>query len=127
MWQDYGYEQTQGSTMITPGSQWVSVVSQGANPYVNTYNNQPLVGMVRYNASLSCLEIYDGSTWHARNDNAMVDLSQDAKELLEWARQQRARQAKIDQLMERHPGLKDLHERFEVMLRLVQEEHNDPR
>ena len=113
--------------MITSGSQWVSVVSQGSKPYINTYNSQPLVGMVRYNASLSFLEIYDGSTWHARNDDAMVDLSQDAKDLLEWARQQRAQQVKIDQLMEQHPGLKDLHERFEVMLRLVQEERNDPR
>lgn len=110
--------------MISAGSEWIQAVDLGVNPYINVYNNQPLIGAVRWNPSSSCLEIYDGGTWHMKTDNAVVDLSEDAKRILEWARLQKIQQEKIDQLMEKHPGLKDLHQRFEVMLRLVQDDKN---
>lgn len=110
--------------MISAGSEWVQAVTTGSIPYINSYTNQPLCGMVRWNPNLSHLEVYDGTTWHMKTDNAVVDLSEDAKRILEWARLQKIQQEKIDQLMEKHPGLKDLHQRFEVMLRLVQEDKN---
>jgi hypothetical protein len=112
--------------MLTSGSSWVNVATTGSNPHINAYSSQPLMGAVRWNPGTSCLEIYDGSTWHMKRDDAVIDLSSEAKELLEWARTRRREEQHLESLMAQHPGLRDLHERFRVMLALVQKEPNGP-
>ena len=113
--------------MITTGSSWVTATQTSPNLYIYHASNQGLVGAVRWNPSSSCLEIYDGSNWHTKQDDSVVDLSAEAKELLEWARTRRHEEQHLESLMAQHPGLRDLHERFQVMLNLVQksQEHTD--
>ena len=50
-----------------------------------------------------------------------MDLSNETKVTLDWARQKMQEEQRLEQLMAQHPGLRDLHDRFEVMLRLVQQ------
>ena len=113
--------------MITAGSTHVVVIPYTARPFVNMYGGALNVGAVRYNPGSSCMEIWDGTAWQPFRDDSSVDLSNETKATLDWARQKMQEEQRLDQLMALHPGLRDLHERFEVMLRLVQKENNDAR
>ena len=107
--------------MITAGSSHVVVMPYTARPYVNMYSGALNVGAVRYNPSTSCMEVYDGNAWQQYRDDSTVDLSNETKSTLDWARQKMQEEQRLEQLMAQHPGLRDLHDRFEVMLRLVQQ------
>jgi len=111
--------------MLTAGSVWVTVGHTGTTPYFNIQNNQLLLGQVRWNPNLQCLEVYDGTVWHPKRDVTTVDLSSEAKELMEWIRVRRQREQQIDELVASHPALRDLHEQFEMMLKLVQQDEKD--
>lgn len=106
--------------MITSNSgRWLHVV-HNATPYVNNYSGTPGAGMVRYNTNLSCLEVTDGMNWHQFRPGATIDLSADAQNALSWAYAKMQEERRLEDLMSQHPGLRDLHERFRVMLALVQ-------
>lgn len=100
---------------------WVNVQpSSTTMPYVNT--SQPLAGMLRMNAGMNRIEVYDGSNWQSFGSDAHVDLSENAKEVLRWAQDKMREEAELKKLMEKHPGLKDLQEKFEMMKILCKEE-----
>ena len=107
--------------MITAGSSHVVVLPYTARPYVNMYSGALILGAVRYNPGAACMEIWDGASWQQFRDDSSVDLSNEAKDVLEWARQKMQEEQRLEHLMAQHPGLRDLHDRFEVMLRLVQQ------
>ena len=108
---------------IYGNSQWLDVQTyQGNKPYINT--TQPIAGMVRYNIhNGGCMEVYDGSTWQPfANGSANIDLNQDTKRILEWAEKKMHEDQKLKELLARHPGLKDLNDKFEMMKVLCMEE-----
>jgi len=107
--------------MITSNTsgRWMHVMPAIA-PQINAYSNSLSVGQLRYNPSYSCMEIYDGFSWQQYRIGATIDLSSDAQQTLEWAYNKMLEEKRLNSLMEKHPGLCDLHERFEVMLALVQ-------
>lgn len=111
---------------IHGGSEWVNVHGYSGNtPYINT--SQPSTGMLRMHPFSGRLEVYDGSTWHEiANGQAEVDLSLTAKETLTWAREKMIADKRLQVLMEQHPGLKELHDKFEVMRLLCEQgEHTN--
>lgn len=76
-------------------------------PYVNM--NNPSAGMMRYNGNNQNMEVYDGSSWMTISGNSsMVDLNNDAKELLEWARAKRMEEDYLKREAECNPTIKDL-------------------
>lgn len=97
-------------------------VSQSGSiiPYVMP-NNNPVTGMVRvYNSGV---QVFDGQNWvNWAPSYPQVGLDADTCELLAWCKQQRQKQAQLETLMQQHPGLRDLHDRFEVMRRLCEQE-----
>lgn len=100
---------------------WINVQSAGTSmPYVNT--SQPMAGMLRINPNMNRVEVYDGINWQGFGNDAHVDLSESAKEVLRWAQDKMKEEKELTELMEKHPGLKDLHDKFEVMKALCQEE-----
>lgn len=90
------------------GGQYIDVMSGNSSyPYVNMSN--PSAGMMRYNGNNQSLEVYDGSSWMTISGNySKVDLNNDAKELLEWARAKRAEENYLKNEAERNPTIKDL-------------------
>ena len=114
--------------MITSNNsgRWMHVIPSATTPYINSYSGQPGAGMVRWNNNNNCLEITDGMSWHQYRPSATIDLSSDAQNALAWAYAKMQEEAQLEQLMDQHPGLKDCHDRFQVMLRLVQRESNEP-
>jgi hypothetical protein len=108
---------------IHGNSQWLNVETYNGNkPYINT--TQPIAGMVRYNThNGGGMEVYDGGTWQTiANGSANIDLSEDTKRILEWAEKKMQEDQKLKELLARHPGLKDLNDKFEMMKALCMEE-----
>ena len=53
----------------------------------------------------------------------MLDMS--TLSAIEWVQKKMSEEAKLNELCQEHPGLKDLKEKYEIMLALVQEHEND--
>lgn len=109
-----------GITSISPSVQ----VSGGASfgPYISP--GAVSAGMVRYNNN--DLEVYNGISWLRLSGTVTtVGLSGEAEAAIAWASQQRQEQARLRELMEKHPGLKAAYEQFEIMKILVTQEHKE--
>jgi hypothetical protein len=109
---------------IYGNSNWLNVqMYPGNKPYVNT--TQPVAGLIRYNSNSNggCIEVYDGTSWQQMgNGSANIDLNEHAKEILAWAEKKMHEERKLKEMMDRHPGLKELHNKFEMMRVLCMEE-----
>lgn len=90
------------------GGQYINVMGGSSSyPYVNMSN--PSVGMIRYNGNNQNFEVYDGSSWMTLSGNyTTVDLNDDAKELIEWARAKRAEENYYKQKYKDNPAIQDL-------------------
>lgn len=104
------------------------------SPYLhvqNGYNGVPPIspgaqsaGMLRYNTSSNSIEVYNGVAWFGVDTNIQLNLSEAAHSALTWVETKMREEARLQDLMSRHPGLKDLHEKFEIMKILCQQEEN---
>jgi hypothetical protein len=108
-------------------------INGGAHILVsNGYSHTPSIspgaqsaGMVRYNANMHCLEVYDGTGWQPiGNASPTVELSPLARQAVDWAVRKQQEEDELQALMKQHPGLKDLHDKLEIMKILCQEEEN---
>ncbi len=94
-----------------------------AVPYINQNTTNPMTGMMRVWGS--DLQTFDGSSWLNMNSSyATVSLDSELQVLLNWGRRKMLEEQDLQSLMEKHPGLKDTKDRYEVMLALVRE-HKD--
>jgi len=98
----------------------MSVYGPSQRPYISPGSMS--AGMVRYNSGSAILEVYDGNAWLALSGSAEVGLSPEAQQVLDWAYRKMKEDEQLEMLMEKHPGLKDLHEKFTVMKALVAED-----
>lgn len=104
----------------SPYVQVVGGVSFG--PYISP--GAVSAGMVRYHNNE--LEVYDGISWLKLTGSVTtVGLSGEAEAAITWASQQRQEQARLTELMAKHPGLRAAYEQFEIMKILVTEEHKE--
>lgn len=113
------------------------VVVGGGNtslPYVNMSNNyngngNPMQGMMRINGT--DIQVFDGSTWmNLASSYATVELDASTQSILQWARDQRDKQFKREQLMKTNPALQKAMEaieraeaNFDLLAKFV--EHDD--
>lgn len=96
----------------------------------NTYSNIPNIspgaqsaGIVRYNPNMQAMEVYDGQGWQQIGGAyPTIDLAPASREALEWAVRKQHEERNLRHMMERHPGLRELHDKFEMMKILCQEE-----
>ena len=87
-------------------------------PYINQNTINPMTGMVRVWGS--DMQVFDGTSWLNMNSSyATVSLDPELQVLLDWVRRKMVEEQDLQSLMEKHPGLKDAKDRFEVMLALV--------
>jgi hypothetical protein len=104
-----------------------TVVSGGSvsYPYVPTNSNNPIQGMLRLNNQ--DMQVFDGSSWITVGASyASVDLDADTQTLLEWARDERARQNLRAERIRNNPALKKAYEaiqraeeNFDILDRIV--------
>lgn len=103
----------------------LNVNVSGSVPYIAAGTAVPMLGMVRWNPSRGCMEVYDGTAWHAYAQNLTVDLSPDVESTVRWAQRKQAEEEELDELCRKHPGLQASREQFELMRALVQKENQN--
>ena len=113
---------------ITSNSSWLTVQNGSTSNYINNYSGAQGVGNMRFNTSNQNMEVFDGNNWMQLNmAYASVDLSNDAQQLLEWARKERNRQWEREAKMKNNPALqkawesiKRAEENFELIYKFVE-------
>jgi hypothetical protein len=79
-------------------------------------------GMLRWNTSSNSIEVYNGVAWFSVDTTTDVFLSPIAQQAMDWSIKKMEEDLRLQSLMDRHPGLKELNDKFEMMKVLCQEE-----
>lgn len=95
---------------------------------VNQYNNYSsgggnAAGSIRWSASSKSLETWDGFSWMPIGGNVDVSLTIEAQELLEWAREERSRQRRLEEKAKTNDTIRNALDRCrtaEEQLRIVE-------
>jgi hypothetical protein len=96
-------------------------------PYISSPGSVN-AGQLRYNVNNNNLEVWDGVTWKEISNNyTSIGLNAEAEVLLDWARVKRDEDLKLKSLVEAHPGVRDLKEKLDILVALVQKEHDGTR
>ena len=107
---------------IAPGY-GITVTGSYGQPYISP--GAQSAGMTRYNTSTQNLEVYDGNAWLTMSNSAQISLDTETTEILNWARKKMQEESKLEDLMHRHPGLRDLYEKFELMKALCSKDEDN--
>ena len=109
------------------------VVSNGGSsyPYISGNMNNPMTGMIRLSGQ--DFQVFDGTTWITLGGSySQVDLSADAQSLLQWAKQERDKQLKREQLIKDNPALQKAFEaiqraeaNFDLLKKFVEHDHDN--
>ena len=87
-----------GAVMVSGGDTSV--------PYINQNNTNPMQGMMRVWGS--DMQVFDGSNWMTMSTSyATVKLTPDIEELLNWARQKRDEESRLQELSKQYPAVAD--------------------
>ena len=97
----------------------------------NGYVSQPYIspgsqsaGMVRWNTTLNCLEVYDGIAWRSLMSNDVsIDFSGAMKSKLEYIDKIIAREQKIEELAKNFPAIDKARQNLDILVKLVENEH----
>jgi len=93
---------------INSGGKYITVTggSPGSN-YINLYAGLQGIGNLRFNATNQNIEVWDGNGWTAlQTPYATVELDHEAISLLDWAKEKRAEEWKIKELIKTNPAVK---------------------
>ena len=102
-------------------------VSGGSSPGVYVSPNSVGSGHLRWNSNANEIEVNDGVTWRTLGSNStFIGLSSDAQDAIAWALHKMQQEKKIDQLCEQHPGIADLKQKLDLMIKLVQDHADKP-
>ena len=108
---------------VTGNYTYIGVQStSGSMPYISP--GTPSAGMVRYNVQSQCLEVYDGTaSWYRIGSDVSVDLSPNAKAVIDWAGKKIDEERRWKEMAEKNPAIKDAYDKFkqaEEQLKIVE-------
>ena len=90
-------------------SPYLTVSGGTSSTYVNGYSGAQGVGNMRYNTSMQKVEVFDGANWISLNMGLVsIGLSGEAESLINWAREKRNEEYRLQSLAEKHPAINDL-------------------
>lgn len=113
-----------GGVVVSGGNTSMPYVSMSSGPSGN-----PLQGMLRINGN--DMQVFDGGSWvNISTSYATVELTGETQAILQWAREERDKQAKRQRLVESNAALKKAWEaikraeaNFDIIEKFVE---NDP-
>lgn len=109
------------SGLASSGSITISGGTTGM-PYISSNPNNPIQGMIRINGTN--IEAFDGSVWIAVNTScASIELSDETEALLDWAREKRTEEQRLQDMMDKYPALKKAKDNFDILLNLVKDDY----
>jgi len=83
-----------------------------------------LACQVRYNFNLNQMEIFDGNAWQVFKFDINVGFDTESTEVLNWAREHRAEQKRLQELCKEYPSIADIKEKLDLMVALVKEKED---
>lgn len=95
--------------------------------YVPSYSmSNAYAGTMRYNTSNQCLEVFDGNgSWQVMSMAwPTVELNMSTQEAIVWCQKKMAEEKQLEALAAKHPGVKDLKEKLDLMVKLVGSEND---
>jgi len=88
--------------------QYLVVYTNTASNYINNYSGSQGVGNLRFNTSNQTMEVYDGQAWQIlKMGESSVSLTPDAVDALDWAKQKRQEERKLQELSKQYPAVAD--------------------
>jgi hypothetical protein len=73
---------------------------------------------------MNCIEVNDGNSWKPLGASfASVGLTAETETLLDWAREKRTEEHRLQEMMEKYPALKKAKDNFEIVLNLVKDDY----
>lgn len=114
--------------MITNLSSGFGITITGSGtmrPYISPGGQS--AGLVRYNTSSSNLEVYDGLSWQtlSNSGSTYIGLNQESQNAIQWALLKMQEERELQQLMDKHPGLRDAYEKFKIMEALTRNDKDN--
>jgi len=112
------------------GGRFLQVNGGSASHIQKNYNgNQFMTGDMRYDLDSQTIKVFDGQNWQSLyGGTATVNLTDEAQQLLEWARVKQDEEQKLLELAQNHPALQDAltvvqraQEQVKIIAALVQE------
>lgn len=98
-------------------------VSDYGKPYVA--NGGQSSGELRRNVTTQQIEAFNGVTWIPVGQHVNIGLSADGIAIMQWAQSKMREEERLEKLMSKHPGVRDLKEKLDLMIALTQKEEND--
>lgn len=98
-----------------------SYVTVGSYPSAHVVNLGCLAGQLRFNTTTQNMEVFDGTRWSEFYQQVSIGLTHVAEEAIAWAQIKMAEERELKARIERHPGLKDAWEKFQLMDLLTKE------
>jgi hypothetical protein len=94
----------------------IASINNGARPSTS--------GAVYWDNSAGCVKVVDsfGNAQSVYAPSQMITLDGPTLTVIEWGKKKMADEQQLNALLEQHPGLKELKDKFDVMLALVQQE-----
>lgn len=97
-------------------------VTGGQTMYTHFSPGGQGAGMLRWNTNTNNLEVNDGVSWRTIEASpAFVGLTSDARDAIDWALAKKQQEEKLERLCQEHQGIRDLKEKLEIMIKLVQD------
>jgi len=79
-------------------------------------------GQLHVNTNTGEVEMFDGQVWRSISATCDISLNHEVIEIVEWAKKKMLEEKRIQYLLDKHPGLRDTYEKFEIMKSLCLEE-----
>lgn len=104
---------------------YINVSISGGGGVYNNYSSAQGVGNMRFNTSTQNIEVWDGSNWMMLGaSHADINLSIEAQELLDWAKQKKQEESELEELCNTHPGVQEAYERLQILKTLTKSAEN---
>lgn len=88
-------------------------------PYIPM--NTASAGLVRYNGTNQCLEVYDGSTWQTLGSHADIRLDDRAVRAIDWVYKKMDEERQLEELMRKHPTVAKAKEHLDTVIALTKD------
>lgn len=97
-----------------------NIVGANGIQVINGNSQCGTTGVVRWNGLSRQFEVMDQYSWIPLS-NSITEIRPDAllTSVIDWAMIKMAEEQQLQALMDKHPGLKDTKEKFDIMLALV--------
>jgi len=110
---------------IHSSSPYITIGGGSSSTYVNGYPGAQGVGNLRYNTTMQKMEVFDGNSWMQLSmASPSVGLSGVAQTAIDWAVNKMNEESALKARMEKHPGLKQAYEQFQIIDILTKKANN---